>query len=432
MKQQLFQSLYKVAVVGKRILNPLLPAKLKKIVKKSLLYRAYPLDQISTNRRMRPREKQLFKEGINLIGYARAEMGIGESCRIAAKSLDAIHFPFGIINFKGTNSSRMTDTSWSHKENDQPIYGINIFHINAEQMMEVYADLGNKIFEERYNIGYWHWELPDFPDEWVENFRFVDEVWVPSTFVADSISFKSPVPVVRIPHCIRVDISSLRDREYFQLPKDPFLFLSMYDAHSYQARKNPMAAIRAFQEAFGANDQRVGLVVKVNNSRSTPGELSELERLVSGYRNIYLLQETYSRNDVNALLSVIDCFVSMHRSEGFGLGLAEAMYLGKAVIATNWSSNTDFMNLGNSCLVDYKLIQLGQDYGPYKAYQYWADPDIQSAADYMRRLVEYPEYYHEIATRGQETIREQYSPEIIGNLIRKRLQYIQQFGGGIP
>lgn len=117
----------------------------------------------------------------------------------------------------------------------------------------------------------------------------------------------------------------------------------------------------------------VGLVVKVNRFKSNFNGLDMLTELISNYKNIYLIDETISRNDVNALINVTDCFISLHRSEGFGLGFAEAMYLGKPVIGTNWSSNTDFMNEKNACLVDYKLVQLEKDYGPYKSYQYWAD-----------------------------------------------------------
>src|SRR5690606_35232661 len=111
----------------------------------------------------------------------------------------------GILNFIGTNSARMQDLTWSHREIESPLHSVNLFHINAEQMTEVYSHYGNSLFQERYNIGYWHWELPDFPDEWIDNFDLVDEVWVPSTFVADSIAMKSPVPVVKIPHSIKVD-----------------------------------------------------------------------------------------------------------------------------------------------------------------------------------------------------------------------------------
>ncbi|WP_338115844.1 glycosyltransferase [Paenibacillus monticola] len=370
--------------------------------------------------------------GVNLVGYSRAEMGIGESCRIAARSMSAVDIPFGIINFIGTNSASMNDDTWVQKEIREPKYNLNIFHINAEQMIEIYAHYGNSIFKDRYNIGYWHWELPDFPDEWKESFNLVDEIWAPSTFVVDSIAMKSPVPVVKIPHSIEVRISNKRDRSYFQLPEHTFLFLSMYDLKSYQDRKNPQASIKAFQLAFLPDDQSVGLVIKVNSAQQQrSSELDELHSLIGNYKNIYLIEKTLSRNDTNALISVTDSYISLHRSEGFGLGLAEAMYLGKPVIGTNWSSNIDFMNHSNSCLVDYNLVQLNHDHGPYKAYQYWADPDVEHASRYMRKLCDDKNFYEEISSKGEEHIKKNFSPQAIGELIKSRLQYISlwKFGG---
>ncbi|MEK4981423.1 glycosyltransferase family 4 protein [Bacillus sp. FSL K6-6540] len=425
-KKVIYQFTYKLAVLTKPLITRLLSPGFRQRVKRALLKKAYPLEKSQDQSYSNNLEK-----GVNLLGYSRAEMGIGESCRIAANSMDSAGIPFGIINFKGTNSARMSDLTWSSKEIGEPKYNINVFHINAEQMLEVYAQYGNSLFQNRYNIGFWHWELPDFPDEWLEAFELVDEIWVPSTFVADSIAMKSPVPVVKIPHSIQVNINEVRGREFFGLPDGVFLFLSMYDVKSYQERKNPKASIEAFKKAFKPEDSSVGLVLKVNSYNSSKTELDELDELISDYQNIYLIKDTISRNDINALISIIDCFISLHRSEGFGLGLAEAMFLGKPVIGTNWSSNTDFMNTSNSCLVDYHIVQVGKDYGPYKAYQSWADPDLTHAAFFMKKLVTDTSYYNHIAEKGREYIRTNYSPEEVGQLINRRLDYIYKwkFGG---
>ncbi|WP_318249372.1 glycosyltransferase family 4 protein [Paenibacillus sp. alder61] len=342
----------------------------------------------------------------------------------------AADIPFVIINFKGTSNARMKDTSWEFKEADSPKYGINIFHINAEEMRDVYAYFGQSLFKDKFNIAVWHWELPDFPDDWIDRFHFLDEIWAPSTFVGDSISIKSPIPVVKIPHSIEVKISEPRSRNYFGLPENVFLFLSMYDINSFQERKNPKAVIEAFKLAFSPNDEDVGLVVKVNNPGGNSEELDEIRKMAKGYQNIHILDNTISRNDVNALISLADCFVSLHRSEGFGLVMAEAMYLGKPVIGTSWSSNTDFMNQRNSCLVDYKLVPLKKDFGPYKAYQKWADPDIEHASRYMIKLVNDPAFYLEVATNGERYIKQFHSPEAIGNQMKKRLEYISKYNLG--
>lgn len=426
-KSFIYKRLYKIAVRFKPIAVRIFSFETRQRVKQRLLKTAFPIHRSA---KLSPTKDELT--GVNLVGYSRAEMGIGESCRIAAKSISAVDIPFGIINFTGTNSASMNDDTWVHKEILEPKYNLNIFHINAEQMIEIYAHYGNSIFKDRYNIGYWHWELPDFPDEWKESFNLVDEIWAPSTFVVDSIAMKSPVPVVKIPHSIEVRINDKRDRSYFQLPEYTFLFLSMYDLKSYQDRKNPQASIKAFQLAFLPEDQSVGLVIKVNSAQQQRSpELDELHSLIGNYKNIYLIEKTLSRNDTNALISVTDSYISLHRSEGFGLGLAEAMYLGKPAIGTNWSSNTDFMNHSNSCLVDYTLVQLNHDHGPYKSYQYWADPDVEHASRYMRKLCDDRNYYKEISSKGEEQIKKNFSPQAIGELIKSRLHYISlwKFGG---
>ncbi|MEY9096910.1 glycosyltransferase family 4 protein [Paenibacillus sp. RC84] len=413
---------YSLALKLKPMLIRVIPGKLKTRLRDKVLNAAYPQSvAVFANANESISD---FDKGINLVGYNRAEMGIGESCRIAARSIDAVDIPFGVINFEVNNLSRMGDLSWVHKEIEAPRYNINIFHINADQMIFVNTHLGDKIFQGRYNIGYWHWELPDFPEDWKTSFNLVNEIWVPSRFVADSIAIKSPVPVVRIPHSIQVHVNKDMNRKHFNLPEKCFLFMGMYDVHSYQERKNPKAVIEAFKRAFSADDQEVGLVIKVNNSDTNLKEMETLRDEIASHKNIHLIQGTLTREEVNSLINNVNVFVSLHRSEGFGLGLAEAMYLGKAVIGTNWSANTDFMNAKNSCPVDYKLIEIGQDYGPYKAGQYWADPDIKNAANYMERLFSDPEYYSEIAEEGQKTIRNEYSPERVGGLIRERLRHL--------
>lgn len=360
--------------------------------------------------------------GINLIGFIRAEIGLGESARLAARAIQTTDVPFGILDFPLNVASRMDDTTWAHKETQHPSYNTNILHMNGDSLLHAQMHFGQELFQGRYNIGFWHWELPDFPDENLPGFDLVNEVWVPTSFVHESVSKKSPVPVVRIPHGIEVEVSPDINRETFGLPNNQFLFYMMYDVQSHTARKNPQAVIEAFKLAFEMNNPNVGLVLKINNMSFQPSDLEGLRELVSGHSNIYIIDRILSRIEVNSLLQSTDCFVSLHRSEGFGLGLAEAMYLGKPVVATNWSGNTDFMNPTNSCPVNYELVQVGQDWGPYKAYQTWAEPDVHHAAQLMHSLVNNPEWRHSIAANGQQTIRNEYSPQVVGQMIKERLR----------
>ncbi|MEK0313653.1 glycosyltransferase family 4 protein [Cohnella sp. 56] len=430
MKQFFFTIVYRTAIAFKRIIFPFIPQGARKRLKKKVLNNAFSLKEINISSALLGEEFQV--NGINLVGYARAEMGIGESCRLAARAISTTELPFGIINFGGASTARVSDNSWAHKELESPRYNVNILHVNAEQMVEVYTKYGSSLFKDRYNIGYWHWELPIFPDEWLDGFKFAHEIWAPTKFVADAIAAKTELPVIIIPHGIEVKIAEQRDRSYFQLPQDAFLFLAMYDMNSFQERKNPMAAIKAFQHAFAPDDREVGLVIKINNASSNKEDLQRLKTELGHYKNIYFITEILSRIDTNALIATADSFISLHRSEGFGLGLAEAMYLGKPVIGTNWSANIDFMNAENSCLVDYKLVELERDYGPYQRGQVWADPSIEHAGAYMKKLYEDIDYREVIARNGQQEIHANFSPKAVGSQIINRLREITKIVGGRP
>lgn len=366
-------------------------------------------------------DNALREPGVNIIGFVHAEMGIGESSRLAAKAIDTAAVPFGLINFPLAVASRMSDYSWSHKVLEKARYNTNIFHMNADFMRPAREHFGNELFNSRYNIGYWHWELPEFPEEHVEGFNHVNEVWVCSKFVAESVSKRATVPVMTIPHCIQVPVAPNINRSSFGLPENRFLFLMMYDVQSSTLRKNPKAVIEAFKLAFDKNDPRVGLVLKVNNADFRPNELAELRKMIAERGNLHLIDKVLSRQEVNALLQCTDSYVSLHRAEGFGLGLAEAMYLGKPVIATNWSGNTEFMNGANSCPVSYQLVNIGQDWGPYKSHQIWAEPNVRHAADYMQRLVSDVRWRESIAASGMHTIHNDFSPAVIGQKIKSRL-----------
>lgn len=358
------------------------------------------------------------KKGVNLVTCYKEETGLGEACKLTAKALYADNINFSIKNYDDWRNKLL----WDYVENNRGIYNTNIFHVNPEQIPDVYNWLGHRFWYKRYNIGYWYWELPDFPDEWIKAFDYVDEVWTASNFALKSIKAKSPVPVKLIPPCVEIKDISKASRRDFGLPDNKFLFLTMYDSWSFKARKNPHGAIDSFKAAFNPNDIGVGLVIKVNNANCRPSEVNNLINSVKEYNNIYFIKETLSRSDVNALINMSDCVVSMHRSEGFGLVMAEAMHLGVPVIGTNWSANTDFMGNENSCPVDYKLVKVGKDCGPYKAYQTWAKPDNEHCVYYMKKLISDKNYYDEISRNGKEAIRRLYSPKRIGRMIRARLE----------
>ena len=191
----------------------------------------------------------------------------------------------------------------------------------------------------------------------------------------------------------------------------------MYDINSSQKRKNPQAAIKAFQTAF-PNPKRVKLVVKTHGAEKNPADFSALQELLHDSPDIILINRTLGRDELLALQNLCDCFVSLHRSEGFGMGLAECMYLGKPVIATNWSGNLEFMDAGNGCMVDYQLVELQETCGPYKRGQKWAEPDTGHAMWWMKKIVEDTAFRKEIALKGRERMARGFFSRLkIGGLV---------------
>ncbi len=364
--------------------------------------------------------------GVNVIGYVRSEHGLGQSPRLFSTALQAIAIPHVLVDFNIGNSCRTNDASHEHLISEQPRYPINIFHINADQMPVVCQNLSISFFKDHYNIGFWHWELPELPDAFLSGFNSLEEVWVPTSFVHDAISKKSPVPVVKIPHAIQFTVEPCR-RADFGLPEQGFLFLTMYDFSSYQERKNPKGALDAFDRAFDRTDSRVVLVIKTQNSHHHPQALEELQNWLEGRKNVVWLDKTLTRQEVYNLESLCDSYLSLHRSEGFGLGPAEAMYLGKPVIATNWSGNTEFMRQDNSLPVNYKLITIEKSIGVYEKGQTWADPDIEHATWLMRQVVDDHELCNRIGRNAQQSIRTELSPLRIGRLQQERLRFIQTY-----
>ncbi len=365
-----------------------------------------------------------FHDGVNLVGYTRAEMGIGEGARSDAKALDAADEPFGIICFQSGNPSRMTDLSWQHKEIEGAPYDVTLLHINPDHALQAISELPSEYFNDHYRIGYWAWELPEIPEAWADSFVHFDEIWVPSSFVQDAVAMRSPIPVVRIPHAVEVKVDSSLKRQDFGLPEEAFLFLAMFDTYSMPARKNPFGAINAFKNAFAADDLANRLVLKVNNP--TPEAIRSIKEAIGEHRNVIILDKVYSRAQVNALISNTDCYVSLHRSEGFGFGPAEAMALGKAILATNWSGNTDYMRPSNCMPIDYQLVTITEDFGPYKKGQVWAEPDETQAASAMQTLANDPAFALALGKKAKATIESEFSPRVVGEMMRKRLQAIRK------
>jgi len=349
--------------------------------------------------------------GLNIVGNITHNTGVGESARLCRNACEAAGIAHHIVD--------------AEDETQQAMYRTSVFHVNADQLPEVHERLPHVFDASAYNIGVWHWELPQLPDELAKSAAPLDEIWAPSEFIQNAISSKVSIPVVHMPHGVAVTEFDPCNPEEFGVPPVRFTFLCMFDFASVMERKNPLGAVDAFRRAF-PNDSNVALLIKAGHAGRHRREYADLAGQVRGIPNVYLTDRMLPRARVNGLLSACDAIVSLHRSEGFGLILAEAMDLGKPVVATGWSGNMDFMTSANSCPVAYKLVTLDRAHGPYRAGQQWAEPDVDDAARLMRRVVDDTEFRTEISTRARETIRAKFSPAAAGARYRDRLAMLEQ------
>lgn len=369
-----------------------------------------------------PYAKEKFPEGINLIGNIKGSSGLGQSARLVAAELEASKYEVDLVQHSISNKLNISDTTYDEKLVEKGKYGINIFHINMHEFATAYMQLGKDLWDGHYNIGFWLWELEEFPDEWVDCIHLLDEIWTPAEFVSESIRKKTDKPVITIPYHVTAPVDVTYDRGYFKLPKDQFLFLMLFDSGSMIERKNPTAVIEAYKKAFDKSEN-VGLVIKMNGYNET--DVKYIHSMLEGYEHVYLITESFTKVEVNSLIRCVDVVTSLHRAEGFGLVLAEAMLNETPCIATNWSANTEFMNDDVACMVDYTIVTLEKEIGPYVPGNHWAEANVEHAATYMRKLYDDPNYYNEKKEKAKAYIDEKLAMANITKLIEERIDAVQ-------
>jgi glycosyltransferase involved in cell wall biosynthesis len=286
------------------------------------------------------------------------------------------------------------------------------------------AEGGRERLVGRYNIASWWWELPQFPDEWRSSFAPFDEVWAGTQFVASALAVKSPIPVVYVPPVVNVGAVRRGRKRDFGWRDNETVFLFVFDYRSVFERKNPVGAVRAFRRAFPRGDESARLVIKSINADSDPQGRERIRAAAAGDARIELTDGYLGWREKNEMLAAADAYVSLHRSEGFGYTLAEAMALGKPVVGTPWSGPADYMTPSNSYPIRFELVELADDFGPYTIGQVWADPDLDDAASALRQIHARPA---EAALRGERAsadILSRYSPLAVGMIVAGRVAWI--------
>jgi hypothetical protein len=355
--------------------------------------------------------------GVNLIGFARGELGIGEDIRQVACALEAQDIPVCVLDFAPGKNISQADDGVKHLMGDQPLYGINLFCLTGIETTRYVCERGLGTLEGRYNIGLWPWELPDWPENCRHAYACVDEIWGISEYTANAHRFAAPRPVIPMGLPVELGPVGAQTRKDFVLPEDAYLYGFAFDINSSAVRKNPEGLIAAFQKAFPiGGGEKVGLVLKVSHPETGCALWKRIRRAAKKDPRIHLIERTMRRQELLALFKACDCFVSLHRAEGFGRGLAEALLLDKQVVATNFSGNTDFCREPRVALVCHRSIPLKPGDYMWGEGQAWAEPDLDHAAELMRSVRSHPR------DTGAEAF--EFSPTSAGTRYADRLREI--------
>lgn len=330
--------------------------------------------------------QELDNISVNLVGFARGELGVGEDVRMVSLALDSVNIKYTIIDVSEIlTSARKNDRFKPRNSSETPIYPITIYCMPPFDLASVYLKFGEEFFQRQYKIGYFPWELPEFPDLWSDIYNFIDEIWAPSAFTAGAFENKTQKPVHVMPPAVALpEIALHSKKEFLKEVEEQFVFIYPFDPNSYLSRKNPLALIRAFRKAFDKKDKGVALLLRVNGDpRSHPG-WKYVEDAASADSRIHIWCDTLDRADALGILGACDCLVSPHRSEGFGRNIAEAILLGLPVLATGFSGNADFMEPGE--LIAWAPRKLEPGEYPFGDGLWWAEPDVDDMARKMRSV----------------------------------------------
>ena len=352
-------------------------------------------------------------------GYAQALEAAGVAVSTASVPLHHLELPVELQAGYGRHG-------FEDVMHDGVHHGFEIVAVNADELPSFVARLGEDYFQGP-RIGIWGWETDTIPVRWQRAFALVQEVWVYSRFMAENIGAVAPVPTIALPPPVQAPAEPAPPLRLDVPDDDGFLFLFVFDYLSTIQRKNPVGLIEAFKRAF-APGEGPRLLLKTINGPLRPLAEEEVLWAAHGRPDIHVIDRSLSGAELNGLMAACDAYVSLHRSEGFGLTMAEAMAIGKPVIGTGYSGNLDFMNAANSYLVEYELGRVGPDCEIYPPEGTWARPSVEHAADLMRRVVERPEEASAIGARAREDIGRELSAQATGAAMRRRLEELDARG----
>jgi glycosyltransferase involved in cell wall biosynthesis len=365
---------------------------------------------------------------IRFYGHLRAGFGLAGGARATARCLEAAGCKLSYADLALASHAAIQELPSDSNgiASGHPL--LDFVHTNPNILSSNPELLDQHPLSAPLRIGYWAWELEQFPQGWEEFFAGYDEIWCPSSFTAQALAQRSPVPVIALPHLPdwthleRRAASRLQNRQ--EQARRPFTFLTLFDFWSTTERKNPAAVIKAFHRAFPPHQgggPPVQLLIKASSAEQFPQQTQALQALAKGDSRIRWISTLLSQDALDQLYDQADALVSLHRAEGFGLTLAEAMALGIPVIATGYSGNLDFMPPGSAALIPWQPTTIQRTCGDYVAGAIWAEPDCNFAASSMQWLANDRAAASELGKHGQRAVQERLSSARLQGIVRQRL-----------
>ena len=362
---------------------------------------------------------------VTFIGHPFAPIGMGEQLRSHISACNHLHLHHGVFDiFRYAQRSDPAHFGVVGARERQAVPpGIRIFHVNGDEVDNVIAAFearGNS-FAAGHNVIVPAWELPSYPRVWAEKLRRFDEVWALSGFIRDSLA-AAGIRAHRIGQSVETDPIAFLPRRLFGIRESSFVLLHFLDLTSYAARKNPYAVLELARLLWAEQPfLDLQLVLKVKNGeQGAEAWAAEFK----GDPRLHVIDSPLDSVGVRSLVNCCDCFVSLHRSEGFGRGLGEAMALGKLALGTGWSGNLDFMTGENSLLAGYRLVRLQRDEYPHWQGQSWAEADVAHAAALLRPVLADDSRGRALALRGQLDVLRSHGHRAVGLRILARLREI--------
>ncbi|MDD5055204.1 MAG: glycosyltransferase family 4 protein [Candidatus Peribacteraceae bacterium] len=360
--------------------------------------------------------------GVNILAGIGAENGVGEAVRGHFAACRAADLPVAVSNAHTAPGRERIVLPEQVQDECMPFAttlmegGLHDLHRGLQMLPR--GGTGSRV------IGHLAWELETIPEKTVGFLNQFDELWVASRFIRDGVSDQLSIPVLTMPYVVDVSGVSQKSRKDFNIPEDTTVFLFVFDFYSHIERKNPLGLLQAFRKAFGDDPSKL-LLIKHSHGEAFPDQWQQLQDAASASANIRLMGTYIPRPDLLGLLRCADAYVSLHRAEGFGLTMAEAMALGVPVIGTEYGGSTEFLTDRTGFPIPFSLQTISRTIDPYEKGMRWAEPDLTAAAEAMRSIISKKAEAETRAARAKTFIERNFSAKNIGQRMKKRLERLE-------